>query len=91
LVGVIIFVKLKTGLIGLGLSYEMRVTRSVNRLHVNNLKPSCIRGNLVEILVDVNTKTMNIYIKKILITLFSVNMRLLLLFRYRGDVTYGTI
>ena len=40
------------------------ITRSVNRLHVDNLEPSGIRGDLVEILVDVNTKTMNIYIKK---------------------------
>jgi len=90
---VIIFVKLKTGLIGSGLSYETRVTRSVNKLHVDNLEPSGIRGDLVEISVDVNTKTMNIYIYiyKILITLFLVDMRLLLLSRYRGDVTYGTI
>ena len=58
----IIFVKLKTGLIGSGLSYETRVTRSVNKLHVDNLEPSGIRGDLVEISVDVNTKTMNIYI-----------------------------
>jgi len=84
---VIIFVELKTGLIGSGLSYETQVTRSVNMLHVDNLEPSGIRGDLVEISVDVNTKTMNIYIYIILITLFSVDMRLLLLSRYRGDVT----
>ena len=83
----IIFVELKTGLIGSGLSYETQVTRSVNMLHVDNLEPSGIRGDLVEISVDVNTKTMNIYIYIILITLFSVDMRLLLLSRYRGDVT----
>jgi hypothetical protein len=59
---VIIFVELKTGLIGSGLSYETQVTRSVNMLHVDNLEPSGIRGDLVEISVDVNTKTMNIYI-----------------------------
>ena len=60
----IIFVELKTGLIGSGLSYETQVTRSVNMLHVDNLEPSRIRGDLVEISVDVNTKTMNIYIYK---------------------------
>jgi hypothetical protein len=43
----------------------MRTVRSVNRLHVGNLGPSGIRGDSVEILVDVNTKTMNMYIKKI--------------------------
>jgi hypothetical protein len=57
---VIIFVELKTGLVGSGLSYETRVTRSVNKLHVNNLEPSGIRGDLGEISVDVNTKTMNV-------------------------------
>ena len=55
----IIFVELKTGLIGSGLNYDMRVTRSVNKLHVDNLEPSGIRGDLIEISVDVNTKTMN--------------------------------
>ena len=43
----------------------MRIVRSVNRLHVGNLGPSGIGGDSVEILVDVNTKTMNMYIKKI--------------------------
>jgi hypothetical protein len=42
------------------LSYETRVTWSVNRLHVDNLEPSGIRGDLGEISVDVNTKTMNV-------------------------------
>jgi hypothetical protein len=84
---VIIFVELKTGLIGSGLSYETQVTRSVNMLHVDNLEPSGIRGDLVEISVDVNTKTMNVK-KKILITMFSVDMRLLLLSRYRHGGCY---
>jgi len=49
-------------MIGSGLSYEMRVIRSVNRLHVDNLRPSGIVGGSVKILVDFNMKTMNIYI-----------------------------
>ena len=54
------------------LSYEMRTIRSVNRLHVGNLGPSGIGEDSVEIQVDVNTKTMNMYIqeKKNLTTLF---------------------
>jgi len=39
-----IFVELKLRMIGSGLSYEMRVIRSVNRLHVDNLGPSGIGG-----------------------------------------------
>jgi hypothetical protein len=38
--------KLKPKIIGSGLSYEMRVIRSVNRLHINNLGPSGIGGTL---------------------------------------------
>jgi len=49
-------------MIGSGLSYEMRVIRSVNRLHVDNLRPSGIVGGSVKILVDFNMKTINIYI-----------------------------
>jgi hypothetical protein len=37
-------VELKPRMIGSGLSYEMRVIISVNRLHVNNLGPSGIEG-----------------------------------------------
>jgi len=37
-------VELKPRMIGSGLSYEMRVIRSVNRLHVDNLGPSGIGG-----------------------------------------------
>jgi len=44
-IGVRILWKLKPKMIESGLSYEMRVIRSVNRLHVNNLGPSGIRGN----------------------------------------------
>ena len=65
----IIFVELKPRMIGSGLSYEMRVIRSVNRLHVDNLGTFQYRGASVEISVDFNTKTMNIYIY-IYITLF---------------------
>jgi hypothetical protein len=36
--------KLKSKMIGSGLSYEMQVIRSVNRLHVDNLGPSGIGG-----------------------------------------------
>jgi len=36
--------KLKPKMIRLRLSYEMRVIRSVNRLHVDNLGPSGIGG-----------------------------------------------
>jgi len=36
--------ELKPKMIGLGLSHEMRVIRSVNRLHVDNLGPSGIGG-----------------------------------------------
>jgi len=43
-IGVRILWKLKPKMIESGLSYEMRVIRSVNRLHVNNLGPSGIRG-----------------------------------------------
>jgi hypothetical protein len=43
LIGVIIFVGLKPRMIGLGLSQEMRIIRSVNRLHIDNLGPSGIR------------------------------------------------
>jgi len=46
----------------------MRVTRSVNRLHVDNLGPSGIGGS-IEISVDFNTKTMNIYIYIYIISL----------------------
>jgi len=50
----------------------MRTVRSVNKLHVGNLGPSGIGEDSVEIPVDVNTKTMNMYIqeKKNLTTLF---------------------
>jgi hypothetical protein len=37
-------VELKPRMIGLGLSYEMRVIRSVNRLYVDNLGSSGIGG-----------------------------------------------
>jgi hypothetical protein len=36
--------ELKLKMIGSGLSHEMRVIRSVNRLHVDNLGPSGIGG-----------------------------------------------
>jgi hypothetical protein len=36
--------KLKPKMIGSGLSYEMRVIRNVNRLHINNLGPPGIGG-----------------------------------------------
>ena len=36
--------ELKPRMIGLGLSYEMQVIRSVNRLHVDILGPSDIGG-----------------------------------------------
>jgi hypothetical protein len=36
--------ELKPRMIGSGLSYEMRVIRSVNKLHVDNLGPSSIGG-----------------------------------------------
>jgi hypothetical protein len=57
-------VELKPRMIGSGLSYEMRVIRSVNMLHVDNLGPSGIGGDSVKISVDFNTKIMNIYRKK---------------------------
>jgi ABC-type glucose/galactose transport system permease subunit len=41
---VIIFVELKPRMIGLGLSYEMLVIRSVNMLYVDNVGPSSIGG-----------------------------------------------
>jgi hypothetical protein len=49
-------------MIGSGLSYEMQVIKSVNRLHVDNLGPFGIRGGSVKISIDFNMKTMNIYI-----------------------------
>jgi hypothetical protein len=55
--------KLKPKMIGSGLSYEMRVIRSVNTLHVDNLGPSSIWGTHVEISVHFNMKTINIYIR----------------------------
>jgi len=54
--------KLKPKTIGSGLSYEMRVIRSVNRLHINKLGTFRYRGDSVEISVNFNMKTMNIYI-----------------------------
>ena len=60
-IGVRILWKLKPKMIGLGLSYDMRVIRSVNRLHVDNLWPSGIEGDSFKISVDFNMKTMNIY------------------------------
>jgi homoserine kinase len=53
---------LKPKMIGSGLSYEMRVIRSVNTLHVDNLGPSSIGGTHVEISVHFNMKTIYIYI-----------------------------
>jgi hypothetical protein len=67
--------KLKPKTIGSGLSYEMRVIRNVNRLHINNLGPR-YRGDSVEISVNFNMKTMNIYIY-IYNSLFSVDIRVL--------------
>ena len=58
----IIFVKLKTQDDWSGLSYEMRVIRSVNRLHVNNLRPFDIGGTPSKFLVDFDMKTIYIYI-----------------------------
>jgi hypothetical protein len=66
LIGVRIFVELNPRMIGSGLSYEMRVIRSVNRLHVDNLGPSGIGGTLSKL-----------YIYTLLC--FSVDMRLLFL------------
>jgi hypothetical protein len=37
-------VELKPRVIGSGISYEMRVIKSVNRLHVDNLRPSGMGG-----------------------------------------------
>ena len=42
----IIFVELKPRMIGSRLSYEMRVIRSVNKLHVDKLGPSGIGRTL---------------------------------------------
>jgi len=68
--------KLKQKMIGSGLSYEIRVIRSVNRLHINNLGPSGI-GGLRRNFGKFNMKTMNIYIYVKKISLFSVNIRVL--------------
>jgi len=46
------FMGLRPRMIGSGLSKEMRVIRSVNRLNVNNLGPSGIEGDSVEISID---------------------------------------
>jgi hypothetical protein len=42
----------------------MRTVRSINRLHVGKLGPSGIGGTPLKFLVDVNTKTVNMYIYK---------------------------
>jgi hypothetical protein len=76
--------------LGRELSYEMRAVRSVNRLHVGNLGPSSIGGDSVKILVDVNTKTMNMYIYKKKINysvFFSIDMRLWFYSRNGGCYT----
>jgi hypothetical protein len=50
--------------LGRKLTYEMRTVRSINRLHVGKLGPSGIGGTPLKFLVDVNTKTENMYIYK---------------------------
>ena len=42
----------------------MRTVRRVNRLHVGKLGPSSIGGTPSKFPVDVNTKTVNMYIYK---------------------------
>ena len=63
--------KLKQKMIGSGLSYEIRVIRSVNRLHINNLGPSGI-GGLRRNFGKFNMKTMNIYIYIYVKKIFSI-------------------
>jgi hypothetical protein len=43
--------ELKPRMVGSGLSYEMRVIRSVNRLHVDNLGPSDIQKQYIYIVI----------------------------------------
>ena len=77
--------KLKPKTIGSRLSYEMRVIRSVNRLHINNLGTFRYRGDSIEILVNCNMKTINIYIYiYIYNSMFSVDIRVLFLSPSRG-------